>query len=155
MAVLAGLIESTTVAKTNAEPSVMLQPGELYGKVRRAYSEYVGPAGDNLGTSAVVKMFKLPPNSRIVDARWIGPNITAGAANVGWLANGVDLIDADGLFAAADTSMAAAKDLKLSALAPGYNKKFTVETEIVASISTQTNDLAGEKIALEVFFVVE
>jgi hypothetical protein len=155
MAILAGNIPARNKQLTLDVPSVKIDVGEQYGRVRRAYDEYVGPAGDNLGTSAVVQFMKLPAGARIVDARWIGPNITGGAVNVGWAANGVDDADADGLFAAAATSMAAAKDLKLAATADGYNKRFGAETQIQAAVTTQTNDLAGEKIALEVFFVVD
>lgn len=155
MATLAGNLKAKNKALAESIPVQKLDVSEHYGRVRRAYDEYVIPAADELGTSAVVQFMKLPKGARIVDARWIGPNITAGAANVGWAANGVDDADNDGLFAAAVTAMSAAKDLKLTAVADGYNKKFGAETQLQAAISTLTDGGGDEKIALEVFFVVD
>ena len=155
MATLAGNLKAVNAAKLEAEPAPKLDVSESYGRVRRAYDEYTIPTGDELGTSAIVQFMKLPKGARIVDARWVGPNITAGAANIGWAANGVDDADADGLFAAAVTAMSAAKDLKLTAVATGYNKKFGAETQLQAAISTLTDDGGGEKVALEVFYIVD
>jgi hypothetical protein len=155
MATLAGILKAEGAAKIVAEPSEKLETSVNHGRIRRAYDEYTIPAADELGTSAIVHFSKLPKGARIVDARWIGPNITAGAANIGWAANGVDSAEAAGLFAAAATAMSAAKDLKLSAVAVGYNKKFGAETQLQAAISTLTDGGGGEKIALEVFYVVD
>jgi len=148
-----------TVEYQNAyisEPSVKNEVGKDHGRVRRMYASITLAA--ELAVNDVIKMFKLPAHSYIVDARIIAPDDgTSGIVNVGWEANGVDAADEDGIFIGASEVDfgAGAIDNKLLGTAPGYNKKFGAETLISAKCTEVTVASSGDTIQLELFYVLD
>jgi len=139
-----------------SEPSVKIEVGKNHGRVRRAYASITLAA--ELAVDDVIKFCKLPAGAYLVDARLIAPHDgTSGIVNVGWEANGVDAADEDGIFIGASEGDlgAAALDAKLLGTAPGYNKKFGAETIISAKCTEVTAASTGDKIQLELFYVLD
>jgi len=155
MATIASTVKGAQNTNTTAVPSVLVDVSLQKGRVRRAYDSYTVASADELGTSALINFMLLPAGARIIDASLVFPASGAtGTCDVGWTDNGTDGADADGLFASADPG-GAAVDAKLDKTRPGYNQKFSEETQIQMSFSEITADSGGDTIELEVLYVVD
>ena len=60
MSTLAGNLYGANQTLRRAEPSSKLDVTLNYGKVRYISDSYTVPAADQVGTSAVINMFKIP-----------------------------------------------------------------------------------------------
>ena len=148
-------VNNTTAYQT--EPSDKIQAGEYNGRVRRSYDSYVFGAAEELAAADVIRFMKLPANAQLVDARIISPDWGAtGSANIGWeaSADGSEVADPDGMYAALDTN-AAAVDAKMGGTLPGYNKKFSREVQVSLTAVAASTALAGLTIELEVLYIID
>jgi len=135
-------------------PESKIEVIEHSGKVRRMYDSYTIPSASELAASDTIRFFKLPKDAKIIDARLVIPvdGSASGILKVGW----DDGVSDDGLFGVAEADFGAgAIDAKLLATAAGFNKSFTEETEIFATVTELTLDSGGNKIELELLYVVE
>lgn len=139
-----------------SNPSQKIKVNEQHGRVRRAYDSYTLLAEAAL--SDVIKMMKLPSGAKIVDARLIAPaDGVTGQWDVGWEASGSVAADQNGLFDGStegDTG-GGAVDSKLGGASPGYNQEFDEEAQISLTCIEATNGSSGDKLQLEVFYVVD
>lgn len=138
-------------------PSVKIDVSEHRGRLRRLYDEYVLDAADEFALNAIVRMSKIPANSRLIDARIICPDSgTTGVIDVGWAASAEGGEDADdnGIFSGLDPASAAI-DSKMSGTIAGYNKKFSEEVEAQLLWTTASDDLGPATIKLELIIVID
>jgi len=144
-----------TLAYDN-QPSSKLDVTEQHGRVRRAYAEYTLLA--ELLITETISMLKLPAGARVVDSRISAPSDgTTGQLDVGWIDNGSDGADDDGLFdglSEADTG-GGAVDSKIASTSAGYNKKFSKETEFQITALEATTASTGDTYKLEVYYIVD
>jgi hypothetical protein len=142
-----------------ADPVEKIDVVEHKGKVRRMYDSYT--LGAELAIGETIAFFKLPANAKIVDARLIAPvdpdASPTGQLDVGWLDNGTDGAAADGLFDGLTEGDVGggAVDSKLKGTSAGFNKSFSAETEIVITGLEATKASTGNKIQLELYYVIE
>ena len=155
MAELKGL----NATKRNAEPSQKIAVEQYNGRVRRAYDEITLSA--ELALNDTIDLMELPQGATIVDARMVIPvdagGVPAGQLDLGWTDNGSDAADQDGLFAGASEADfgAGAIDAKMLGTAAGYGKKFSAATLIQGKCVEASAGSSGNKIQVEVFFVVD
>ena len=137
-------------------PSEKLDVTEQHGRVRRAYDSYT--LSGELSLNDTIDMMKLPTGARIVDARLVAPSDgTTGQYDAGWLDAGSVSADQNGLFAGATEgdSGGGAVDSKLGGASPGYNQKFDGEAQIQLFLIEATTASSGDKIELEVWYLVD
>lgn len=156
MSTLSGNLYGVNATNTlNTIPSVNNEPYDLGGRVRIAYDSYTIPTGDEVGTSAVIKLFKLPKGARVVGGQFTSSSTaSAGVCQVGYEANGVDTADLDAFWAAQDMG-AAAIDLQLPGTAAAYMKVFTAETQVNLTFTTATTSGAGDVLQVKLLYVVD
>lgn len=134
----------------------MVDAKDLTGKLRRIYDSITLSA--ELSLNDVIYAAKLPPGAKLIDARFVAPSDgTSGQYDMGWLSNGTDAADQDGLFAGAtlDTG-AGAVDAKMAGTAAGWNKEFAdVETDIVITVIEATTASSGDTLKWEIEYVIE
>ncbi len=129
----------------------------LSGKLRRIYDSFTLSA--ELLITETISAGKLPPGAKLVDARFVAPSDgTSGQYDMGWLSNGVDAADDDGIFDGAtecDTG-AGAVDAKMKGVSAGWNFQFAdVETEIVITVLEATTASVGDVLEWELIYAVE
>lgn len=138
------------------QPSSKIDVTLQHGRMRRMYDSIT--LGSELALNDTINFGVLPSGARIMDARVIAPSDgTSGQYDFGWLSNGTDAADQDGLFAGAtevDTG-AGAVDAKMLGTAAGYNKKFAAETTLVATLVEGTTGSLGDTIQLEIIYLVD
>ncbi len=130
------------------KPYQAVEADKVGGRLRNfvATVQVVG----ELATADAVFLARLPQGSRVMDVRVVSPDWGAtGACNIGWLANGEDLADADGFFAALDCNTAAV-DAKLAGSAPGWNKKFAAPTDIVLVPTAVSTAMDGQTVVVQI-----
>lgn len=135
------------------EPKSKLEPKELNGRVRRIFATIT--LSQEIDTTDVVKLAKLPANATPIEARLVAPGGSAGVLQVGWSAGseGNEAADADGLMGAIDAS--AAVDDTLSWSDAGFNKKFSESVDIELSATTLTADWDGDAIQFELRYIID
>lgn len=156
MSTLSGNLYGINATNTLATvPAVNNEPYDLGGRVRVAYDSYTVPSGDEVGTSAVINLFKLPKGARVVGGQLTSSSTaSAGVYQVGYQENGVDSAVATAFWAAQDMG-AAAIDLQLAGTAAGYMKVFGAETQVEVTFTTATTSGAGDTIKVKLFYVVD
>lgn len=134
-------------------PSEKVPAKEESGKIRVAYDSFVFTANIFAATD-FINLMVLPKGAKIVDAIVKAPSLgTTGIFDLGWLANGVDAADADGLVSAADAGgQAVAKHISTEA---GLFLELGAETQIVLDCTEATDAAIGKKIEVAVFYVLE
>lgn len=156
MSTLAGNLYGTNATNTlNTVPSVNNEPYDLGGRVRIAYDSYTIPAGDEVGTTAIINLFKLPKGARVVGGQFVSSSTaSAGVCQVGYQANGVDSVDVDAFWAAQDMGTAAI-DAQMLGTVAGYMKVFGAETQVDLTFTTATTSGAGDVLKVKIFYVVD
>lgn len=165
MATLSGNLYGVERAKRNTEPSTMKDVTLDYGKLRYLADSYTIPSGDQVGTSAVINLFKIPKGARVLEMFFTAPSDgTSGQYAIGWAAseeedeNGTALeaADADGFYAgtAADTGAGALARLAMAATVAGYRKKFAAEVQVQLDCVEATTASDGDTLLLEAYIVV-
>ncbi len=135
-------------------PADKIGKGEVAGRLRVAYDEYV--AAGAITSGDIIKMMKLPPKARVLDVIFSSSDLgTTGTAVVGWAANGVDNADTDGFLTTIDLNAAAINaSMAATAVPPaGQFKQFSVETQVQVELTASTT--AAGTIKLAVLFVVD
>lgn len=134
-------------------PPAKIPPGEIRGEVKVAYDEITLAA--DLAVNDVIKMMKLPANSRILDATLMSPSMGAlGIVSVGTESNGTDGADPDSLILASAGDFGGQAILAkpgIGCSAVGY--EYTVETQISITCTEATTAGTGRKIQLWVEYV--
>jgi len=135
-------------------PSTKIPVGEQAGRVRCAYDDYnLATSGVALANGDTILLMKLPAGARVVEVLLDSPDVGGTSLiELGWAANGVDLVDADGFITSLDISGAAAMQ-RLNNPA-GALKQFTVETQVYATITNAGAAVAGI-LQFAVLYVVE
>ena len=138
------------------EPSSKVSVKDLHGKKRGAYDSIT--LGAEVALNDVIYIAQLPKGAKLIDARVVMPSDgTSGQYDIGWLSNGSDAADQDGIFAGATEvdSGAGAVDAKMLGTAAGYHKEFANATDIVATCIEATTASSGDKLQFELEYVVE
>lgn len=154
---MATLYGSNFQAARVDEPSSKISVKEQHGRVRRLFDSIT--LSGELALNDVIKGGVLPAGAKVIDARIIVPQDSAGGQlDMGWASNGTDAADQDGLFAGATEVDfgAGAIDAKMLGTAAGYNKEFAiVETEIELTCIEASTDSSGNEIKWEVYYIVD
>ena len=133
-------------------PSVTIPPGEISGEVKVAYDEITLAA--DLAVNDVIKMMKLPANSRILDATFKAPTAGAlGIASVGTESNGTEGADPDSLILASAADFGGQAILAkpgIGCSAVGY--EYATETQISITCTEATTAGTGIKLQLWVTY---
>ncbi len=128
------------------KPAVLNDHGEIGGRKRAIYAEYVFTA--LLATADSLRMCKIPKGARVLDVSLKADDLgTTGVVDVGWEASddAVEAADQDGFLAAIDVN-AAALTSNMSAKVPfsaGYLKKFSSEVWLTIKATTATTATSG------------
>lgn len=141
---------SNATLRDNSVPSKKIAAQDAGGRLRCAYDEFSLPSALALGD--LINLGKVPSGARIHDVTLDCDALTAGAVNVGWLANGVDNASANGFMAA--QSVAAAARVSLAAGAAGAWKVFGADTQLQIAVSTAITATSG-KIRLSVRYSLD
>lgn len=141
---------SNATLRDNSIPSKKIQSGDDHGRLRVAYDEFSLPSALALGD--LINLGKVPAGARVHDVILFNDALTAGALNIGWLANGVDAASAAGFKAA--VSVAAAATSRMDSGAAGQFKTFGADTQIQAAVSTAITGTSG-KIRLAVIYALD
>jgi len=145
-----------------AEPEVKNDVSLQHGRLRYLSGTYTIPSGDILGTSAIVKMFKLPKGARVIEALMSSDDLgTTGDLNVGWAAseeedeNGtvLEAADADGFFANLDVNAAAISRTAFVNTVAGFRKRFDAQVDVQVSIPEATT--TDGTFFLEMYYVLD
>ena len=169
MATLSGNVYAANAALRQSEPVSAVDVSLNYGKLRYVSDSYTVPSADELGTSAVIKFFKLPKGARVIEmfitAPLDGGAPATGQLNVGWAASEelasdgtpLEAADADGFYVntVADFGAGALARLGVAATRPGYRKKFAAEVQVQAAVAEATTSSGDAAILLEAYIVVE
>ena len=138
------------------EPSSKLDVTKQHGRKRTMSAQYTLLAEVALNETFAVG--KLPAGAKLLDARFIAPSDgTTGQYDLGWLDNGVEAVDQNGVFAGAtegDTG-GGAVDSKLLGTAAGYGQKFSAETTIQAQAIEATTASIGDTLKWELTYIVD
>lgn len=157
MATLTDVYGVNATKRDVTRPAEKVPANEQYGRVRVLYDEYTVDTADEFGTSGLIKMMKIPKGARLVGARVVCPATGAtGIFDVGWAAGakGVELADADGIFAAQDPGDAAV-DAQMAGTVAGFNKTFEEEVQVEVDFSEATADMGTKTLKLMLFIVVD
>lgn len=111
--------------------------GEVKSPLLIAYDKYTLTAA--LSQNDVIKLMKLPPLARVhnVHVKFGALDASGGTLDIGWEANGVDAVDADGFFDALSVAAAGAQDMAGDKpTRPGLLKQFgNAETQVYATVT--------------------
>lgn len=136
-----------------SKPSEKAAKGEYNGHVKTLYDEYVVPLANELATADFVYIGKLPAGARVLGGKVKCQAAGAtGIFDIGYLANGVDAVDADGFAAGVDPGAAAVLQ-ELNGAAIG--KKFTVETTVLLDVTEITADAGGDTYQVWIQYIVD
>lgn len=136
------------------EPSGKILASEVNGRVRRAYGEITLSA--ELADGNQIKLCRIPRSATLIDVRVVSADWgTTGAFNLGWKDSDgkEEEMDLDGMFAAQVATDAL--DANMAGIAEGYNYRFEKEVDVILSATADSTALDGEKISVEVLFVVD
>ena len=163
MAALAGEKQTdlyTQMVVTKGAPKVHAQ--DVFGKVRYIGSTYTVGSGDNLGTTALLKMFQIPKGAKVIDVALTTAKMgTAGDLDIGWAAsaeldeNGdaIEAASADGFFADTDVNAAAVERRKAAVSAAGVLKRFDAAVDVEITVPEATT--AGGDVTLECWYIID
>lgn len=134
-------------------PIDKVQAKEDGGKVRVAYDSYVFLA-NAFADGDLIELMKLPKGAKVVDAFVKAPSLgTTGIFDLGYKANGVDVIDENAFVSAADAGGQAV--FKRMSTEAGSFKEFSVETTVILDCTEVTTAAIGLTIEVAVFYVLE
>lgn len=129
-----------------AKPSEKVPPGEFHGRRRVLRDEYVlvgETSSVGLNATDTILGPKLPAGARVLDA-WVKVDKSVGATGIfdlGYAANGVDVLDADAFVTGADAGGQAAFERACDGqVNAGIDKKFTVETQLLVTCTEVMDD---------------
>lgn len=137
-------------------PSSKIKVQDQHGRVRRAYDEITFAA--ELTTSDALDLMKLPAGAKVIGAQVSCPDLgTTGVLDIGWLvsADGGEVADPNGLFAALDVKAAANDRTEMSYAVAGFEKEFSEAVVIQIVPSENTDAATGLKLQLAVYYVVD
>lgn len=136
------------------EPSDKILASEVNGRVRRAYGEVV--LEGELSDGDKIAMCRIPRSATLIDARVVSADWgSTGSFDLGWAdSDGKgEEVEEDGIF---DGQLAtSAVDEKMAGDAEGYNYRFEKEVDVILEAKADSTALDGEKIQVEVLFVVD
>ena len=136
------------------EPANKILASEVNGKLRRAYGEIT--LGAELSNEDKIKFCRIPRSATLIDVRVVSADWgSTGEFDLGWQDSDgkSEEVSADGIIDGQDAT--SAFDGNMPGTADGYNKRFEKEVDIVMEAKADSTALDGEKISVEVFFVVE
>lgn len=137
----------------NTEPKINLSPDKLNGRIRRIYAEFTLTAEILASGANDLTLAKLPANAVIIEARLIAPGGSAGTLALGWLAGDSEAADSDGIMAAIAGNSAVDEVLEWTDAA--FNKRFSEEVDIVLSSTVDSAGWSGDKVELELRYVID
>lgn len=143
----------TNAAKLIASPQPKIAPGEYNGHIKVMYDEHTFEA-NVYSISDVIKVgAPLPKNARVLEVKVFCDSLgTTGIMEVGYEANGVDNADTDGFIDAAD---AGGQAVHAVGDGPAIGKKFTAETQVIATMTEASDGASGDKARFMVFYIVD
>jgi hypothetical protein len=163
MATLSGNLYGTEFNNTYvAEPEVKNDVTLQHGRLRYLSGTYTIPSGDVIGTSAIIKLFKLPKGARVIECLATSDDLgTTGDLNIGWAASEetdendvvLEAADEDGFFVALDVNAGAVSRTAMASTVAGYRKKFDAAVDVQVQPSEITTG-AGD-ILLEMYYVLD
>lgn len=140
MATLSGDLFGTEYNNTFvAEPAVKNDVSLQHGRLRYLSGTFTIPSGDIIGTSAIIKLFRLPKGARVIEALMSSDDLgTTGDLNVGWAAGAeldendavIEAADEDGFFVALDVNAAAVSRTAYASTVAGFRKKFAAAVDV-------------------------
>ena len=144
--------------KTNVTlPTVKVPACEAGGRVRHLYDAYTVGAGDDFGTSGLVKLMTIPKGARVVGMQLVCPDLgTTGQFEVGWAASaesGAEIADPNGFFTTVTATSAV--DSNMSGALPGWNKTFSEAVEVQIDFTQATDVAAGLTIKISLLYVLD
>ncbi len=140
--------------KVNDGLGVKIDKGETNGRVRVLYDSYTFDGELTAVAPDLIKLGALlPAGARVIGGMFKAPASGAtGQVSVGYAANGVDVADPDGFVTTKDPGAAAV-------LAPvdgaAVGKKFTVATQVEATIVEATASADGDTWEMWLLYVVD
>ena len=163
MATLSGNYYGTEYTNSHiAEPQVKNDVSLQHGRLRYLSGTYTIPAADIAGTSAIMKLFKIPKGARVIEALLSSDDLgTTGDLNVGWAVSEetdendvvLEAADEDGFFVATDVNAAAIARTAMASTVAGYRKKFAATVDLQVQPSEITTG-AGD-IFVEIYYVLD
>jgi len=148
---------------SDSKPSQKIDFGDVYGKVRVSYDSWA-VAEAAIETSDVVKLMKIPKNSRVIGLEMKSPDQgTTGTIDIGYAASEeldssgspVEAADADAFGAAVDVKTAAAfYSMSDQVSLAGQFKKFDAEVDLQLSFS-EALDAGTGTIEVILYYIVE
>lgn len=152
-----------TTKRLNTTPPKLVDSGYDGGRVKCMSDSYALTA--DLSAADVIRMGRLPKGARVVDVRFVYPDLDAsgGTIDVGWLASAeldssaaaVEAADADGFLAAVDVTSAGSANMAEDApTRPGFQKVFAAEVEVCLTILGDTDATSGT-VYLDVYYVCD
>lgn len=159
---MATLYGAQATKRLNTVPEQLVEQGYGGGRIHVLSDSYTLTA--DLTAADVIKMGKLPKGARVVDVRFVYPDLDAsgGTVDVGWQASAelaagvaVEAADADGFMAAVDVTSAGTKGLAIdSPTRPGFQKVFAAEVEVVLATVGDTDATTGT-VYLDVYYTID
>jgi len=163
MATLSGNLYGTEYNNSYvAEPQVRNDVSLQHGRLRYLSGEYTIPSGDVLGTSAIVKLFKLPKGARVIECLASSDDLgTTGDLDIGWAdseevdENGtvLEAADDDGFFADLDVNADAISRTAMTNAVAGFRKKFAAEVDVQIAIPEATT--TDGTIFVEMYYILD
>lgn len=147
--------DNATLRESNV-PSEKIRTQDQHGRMRIAHDELTFT--DELTTSDVLTLMKLPAGAKIYEVEINTDDLgTTGILDVGWAASaeGGEVADDNGLYAALDVKAAANARLKIVNSVAGFQKRFTEEVEIQVVPSENTDVATGQTLSLTIWYVVD
>jgi hypothetical protein len=138
------------------DPVTKVDVSKQHGRLRVMYASITLSA--ELAVDDVIKIGKLPAHARVFGGKAVLPDDgTSGIVNIGWLSNGTDAADPDGLFIGASEVDfgAGAIDVDLAGTAAGFGKKFSAETTVQAVCTEASNASSGNTFEFLLYYVVD
>ena len=148
------IVNAINYAKTLSEPSEKQDKGDLNGRIKHYYDEYIFPA-DVFAANDEINLMELPAGARIIEATLWGPSLgTTGIFALGHRLSGSDVEDGDAFIAAADFRGQAAK-AQMPAGSAGALKKFESAVQLYLEATEATDSAAGDKIQVSIQYVLD
>ncbi len=156
MSTLTTVYGANNTIRDQTIPAPKLKASNNYGRLRILYDEYTLATGDNFGTSGLIKMMKIPAGAKLIQAHIHSPDLgTTGIVDVGYAASadGVEVADADGIFAQADCGGVALNAWMTDGAALG--KEFAAEVEVQIDFTEASAGSGSRVIKLSLFIAVD
>jgi hypothetical protein len=136
------------------KPRDLFGKGEVGGTKRVLIGEYTQDTADELTNGDLIYVGKLPAGSRVLGARLFSADLGAstGSCTVGYLANGVDLVDHAAFIPTTDLVSAVVMK-EPDNTCDGIFKLFTVETTVVIAITATVGTPIAAKMTVMIEYV--